>query len=153
VICACRPRKSPPQRTPPMHPLRLSSRAFPVLLDGDRTGDAEPEPGVMCVLRGRGTCERPWSNNGWVVVLSVHVPTDPIRSQACGTFVEHSGTFRPCARFRNFWPCARGHPRTPENHRTNQNATGESPDQSDSSWDGHAREISGPYARPMMSAI
>ena len=47
----------------------------------------------MCVLRGRGTCERPWSNNGWVVVLSVHVPTDPIRSQACGTFVEHSGTF------------------------------------------------------------
>ena len=94
---------------PPMHPLRLSSRAFPVLLDKDRTGDAEPEPGVMCVLRGRGACERPWSNNGWVVVLSLHVPTDPIgspcadpvlspgsfphRSQACGTFLEHSGTF------------------------------------------------------------
>ena len=76
-----------------MHPLRLSSRAVPVLLDEDRTGDAEPGPGLMCVLRGRGACERPWSNNGWVVVLSVHVPTDPIRSQACGTFVEHSGTF------------------------------------------------------------
>ena len=34
----------------------------------------------MCVLRGRGARERPWSNTGWVVVLSIHVLTDPIGS-------------------------------------------------------------------------
>ena len=34
----------------------------------------------MCVLRGRGARERPWRNTGWVVVLSIHVLTDPIGS-------------------------------------------------------------------------
>ena len=73
--------KEPSAAHPPhLHPLRLSSRAVPVLLDEERTCDAEPEPGVMCVLRGRGARERPWSNTGWVVVLSIHVLTDPIGS-------------------------------------------------------------------------
>ena len=48
----------------------------------------------MCVLRGRGARERPWSNTGWVVVLSIHVLTDPIGSPCADPVLSLASSMR-----------------------------------------------------------